>query len=153
MCDTSGMTRKPEIPPDLAAEMTPAVRQIVDALLERLAQLEDRLQQSPQNSPRLNRSSPNINGTAGPANVAAPRPARSCRPVCRIINRGPRLVEFVALLMSDFRQSKRRVSVFCESVLNTPMSPGLVVNLQNLATSRCVRSTINSLPRFRRSLR
>jgi transposase len=48
---------------------------------------------------------------------------------------GPRLVAFVALLMAHFRQSKRRVSLFCESVLNTPCSPGLVVKLQNRATA------------------
>lgn len=48
---------------------------------------------------------------------------------------GPRLVAFVALLMAHFRQSKRRVSLFCETVLNTPMSPGLVVKLQKQATA------------------
>ncbi len=47
---------------------------------------------------------------------------------------GPRLITFVALLMAHFRQSKRRVSLFCESVLNTPCSPGLAVKLQNRAT-------------------
>jgi transposase len=44
-------------------------------------------------------------------------------------------VAFVALLMAHFRQSKRRVSLFCESVLNTPCSPGLAVKLQNRATA------------------
>ena len=48
---------------------------------------------------------------------------------------GPRLVAFVALLMASFRQSKRRVSLFCETVLNTPCSPGLAVKLQNQATA------------------
>jgi len=47
---------------------------------------------------------------------------------------GPRLVAFVALLMAYFRQSKRRVSLFCETVLHTPCSAGLVVKLQNKAT-------------------
>lgn len=47
---------------------------------------------------------------------------------------GPRLVAFVALLMAYFRQSKRRVNLFCETVLNMPCSPGLAVKLQNLAT-------------------
>jgi transposase len=42
---------------------------------------------------------------------------------------GPRLV---ALLMVSFRQSKRRVSPFCESVLNIPCSPRVVVKSQNL---------------------
>jgi transposase len=48
---------------------------------------------------------------------------------------GPRLVAFVALLMAHFRQSKRRVTLFCESVLNTPCSTGLVVKMQNQATT------------------
>lgn len=48
---------------------------------------------------------------------------------------GPRLTAFVALLMAHFRQSKRRVSLFCESVLNIPCSPGLVIKLQKHATA------------------
>ena len=48
---------------------------------------------------------------------------------------GPRLVAFVALLMAHFRQSKRRVTLFCESVLNTPCSTGLAVKMQNQATA------------------
>ena len=48
---------------------------------------------------------------------------------------GPRLVAFTALLMGCFRQSKRRVALFCETVLNIPCSSGLVVKLQNRATA------------------
>jgi transposase len=48
---------------------------------------------------------------------------------------GPRLVAFVALLMGCFRQSKRRVALFLEQVLNQPCSPGWVVKLQNQATA------------------
>ena len=48
---------------------------------------------------------------------------------------GPRLISFVALLMAHFRQSKRRVSLFCETVLNTPLSTGLVIKLQTQATA------------------
>jgi transposase len=48
---------------------------------------------------------------------------------------GPGLVALVALLMGNFRQSKRRVATFLEQVLNQPCSPGWVVKLQNLATS------------------
>lgn len=44
------MTRMSEIPPELAAEMTPAVRAFVESLLERISQLEDRLKKTPQNS-------------------------------------------------------------------------------------------------------
>lgn len=47
---------------------------------------------------------------------------------------GPRLTAFVVLLMACFRQSKRRVGLFCESVLNIPVSAGLAVKLQNRAT-------------------
>jgi transposase len=47
---------------------------------------------------------------------------------------GPRLVALVALLMGCFRQSKRRVALFLESVLNQPCSPGWVVKLQLQAT-------------------
>jgi transposase len=48
---------------------------------------------------------------------------------------GPRLTAFVALLMAHFRQSKRRVGLFCESVLNIPCSAGLAVKLQGRATA------------------
>lgn len=47
---------------------------------------------------------------------------------------GPRLVALTALLMGCFRQSKRRVALFMESVLNQPCSPGWVVKLQEQAT-------------------
>lgn len=47
---------------------------------------------------------------------------------------GPGLIACVAVLMADFRQSKRRTAEFVTTVLNTPCSPGLVVKLQQLAT-------------------
>jgi transposase len=46
---------------------------------------------------------------------------------------GPRLVALTALLMGCFKQSKRRVALFLEQVLNQPCSPGWVVKLQNQA--------------------
>lgn len=48
---------------------------------------------------------------------------------------GPRLVALTALLMGCFKQSKRRVALFLEQVLNQPCSPGWVVKLQNQATA------------------
>ena len=48
---------------------------------------------------------------------------------------GPRLVAFVALLMVCFRLSKRRVSLFCEMVLNVPLCPGTIIKLQSIATA------------------
>jgi transposase len=48
---------------------------------------------------------------------------------------GPRLVAFVALLMGCFKQSKRRVALFLEQVLNQPCSPGWVVKLQDQTTA------------------
>jgi len=48
---------------------------------------------------------------------------------------GPRLVALTALLMGCFKQSKRRVALFLEQVLNQPCSPGWVVKLQNRATA------------------
>lgn len=48
---------------------------------------------------------------------------------------GPRLVALVALLMGCFKQSKRRVALFLEQVLNQPCSPSWVVKLQNQATA------------------
>lgn len=47
---------------------------------------------------------------------------------------GPRLTALVGLLMALFRQSKRRVSLFCETALGVSVSPGLVIKLQNLVT-------------------
>lgn len=57
---------------------------------------------------------------------------------------GPRLVAFVALLMAYFRQSKRRVSLFCETVLHTPCSTGLTIKLQNQTTD-AMRPTYEEL--------
>jgi transposase len=48
---------------------------------------------------------------------------------------GPRLVALTALLMGCFKQSKRRVALFLEQVLNQRCSPGWVVKLQNQATT------------------
>lgn len=47
---------------------------------------------------------------------------------------GPRLIALAALLMGCFKQSKRRVALFLEQVLNQPCSPRWVVKLQNQAT-------------------
>ena len=51
---------------------------------------------------------------------------------------GPRLVALVALLMGCFKQSKRRVALFLEQVLDQPCSPGWVVKLQNRATAALI---------------
>lgn len=59
---------------------------------------------------------------------------------------GPRLIALTALLMGAFRQSKRRVAVFLEQVLNQPCSPGWVVKLQNTATA-ALRPTYDELAR------
>jgi transposase len=48
---------------------------------------------------------------------------------------GPRLIALTALLMGCFRQSKRRVALFMEQILNQPCSTGWVVKLQNQATA------------------
>jgi transposase len=48
---------------------------------------------------------------------------------------GPNLVAFVATLMGCFRQSKRRVAMFLEMVLQQPCSPSWVVKLQTQATA------------------
>jgi transposase len=48
---------------------------------------------------------------------------------------GPRLVALTALLMGCFKQSRRRVALFLEQVLNQPCSPGWVVKLQDQATA------------------
>ena len=44
------MDRKADIPDELAAEMTPAVRVFVETLLNRITELERRLGQNPTNS-------------------------------------------------------------------------------------------------------
>ncbi len=43
---------------------------------------------------------------------------------------GPRLIALTALLMGCFKQSKRRVAMFLEQILNQPCSPSWVVKLQ-----------------------
>lgn len=62
---------------------------------------------------------------------------------------GPRLAAFVALLMAYFRQSKRRVGLFCETVLSTPCSAGLAIKLQNQAAAAlepCSHELAEALP-------
>jgi transposase len=46
---------------------------------------------------------------------------------------GPRLIAFSGLLMSCFRQSKRRAALFLSMILDQPARPGWMVSLQNLA--------------------
>jgi transposase len=48
---------------------------------------------------------------------------------------GPKLIAFVALLMACFRQSKRRTSLFVESIFGIPCCPSLTVKHQNIATA------------------
>lgn len=57
---------------------------------------------------------------------------------------GMRLVSLATMLMVVFRQSKRRVSLFCETALGVKVSPGLVVKWQTLATS-ATRSAYDEL--------
>lgn len=62
---------------------------------------------------------------------------------------GPRLTAFVTLLMASFRQSKRRVAWFLETLLGVPCSPGLVVKLQKVATAAvrpCYAELVEALP-------
>src|SRR5690348_2465512 len=46
---------------------------------------------------------------------------------------GARLIAFSGLLMSCFRQSKRRAALFLSMILNQPACPGWMVSLQRLA--------------------
>jgi transposase len=46
---------------------------------------------------------------------------------------GPRLIAFSGLLLSCFRQSKRRAALFLSMILHQPASPGWMVSLQKLA--------------------
>lgn len=216
------MARMSEIPPELADEMTPAVRAFVESLLGRIAELEARLGMTPQNS-SLPPSSQHPHARPAPPKLkskrkrggqpghqkheralvpreqvdetvvikptacrrcgqrlvgADPEPWRhqvwelpeiaptiteyqrhrlSC-PCCGTSTcaelpsgvpehqSGPRLTAFTALLMGCFRQSKRRVALFCESVLNIPCSTGLVVKLQNRATE-ALRGAYDELAR------
>lgn len=48
---------------------------------------------------------------------------------------GPRLVALTALLMANFRCSKRKAAAFLQGVLKIPCSPGWIVKLQNQATA------------------
>ena len=52
---------------------------------------------------------------------------------------GPRLIALTALLMGCFKQSKRRVALFLEQVLQQPCSPGWVIKLQDQATAALTR--------------
>ncbi len=200
-----------QIPDELAAEMTPAVRAFVDALLDRIADLEARLNQTPRNSslppstqhPHAKPALPKAKSGRKPGGQPGhPKSERAlipteqchamipCRPTrCRSCGEslagsdpapwrhqvweipeikplvteyqrqrltcaccgettcgalpdgvphsqaGPRLVAFVALLMGCFKQSKRRVALFLEQILNQPCSPGWVVKLQNQSTA------------------
>lgn len=204
-----------QIPPEVAAEMTPAVRAFVEVLLARIAKLEAEVaewkrKKTPQNSslppssehphakatPETPKSGRKRGGQPGHAKCERPliptgqcdevvveRPVECRRcgsplagddpepirhqvceipeikphvteyqlhrlvcPCCRVSTcaelpqgvpagqSGPRLVAFAALLMACFRQSKRRTSLFLESLLGQPCSTGLTVKLQNIAT-------------------
>jgi transposase len=57
---------------------------------------------------------------------------------------GPQLIALVSLLMGCFRQSKRRVALFLEQVLNQPCSTGWVVKLQYQSTA-ALRASYDAL--------
>lgn len=57
---------------------------------------------------------------------------------------GPRLMAFAVLLMGVFRQSKRRVSLFCDIAFHVKACPGLVIKWQKQATT-ATRSAYNEL--------
>ena len=57
---------------------------------------------------------------------------------------GPRLVALTAILMAEFRCSKRKVAAFLQDVLSIPCSPGWVIKLQNRATE-AMRPAYNEL--------
>lgn len=203
-----------QIPAEVAAEMTPAVRAFVEVLLARIANLEAEVaelkrKKTPQNSslppssehphakaaPETPKSGRKRGGQPGHAkrerplipteecNAVVPQKPDQCRrcssplagddpapirhQVCEIpeikphvteyqLHRlicpgcgvstcaelpegvptgqsGPRLVAFAALLMACFRQSKRRTSLFLESLLGQPCSTGLTVKLADIA--------------------
>jgi transposase len=207
----AGMSRIPE---GVAAEMTPAVRAFVDALLQRIDELEAELKgfrKTPQNSslppsslhphakpqrpksktkrkrggqPGHERHQRKLIPTAEctdmvtlkPTNCRRcgtkltgvdPQPVRHqvwelpeikplvteyqlhrltcecCRETtCGVLpdgvptgQSGPRLIALVTLLMACFRQSKRRTSLFVESLLNMPCCPSLTVKHQHIATA------------------
>jgi transposase len=211
------MPARLQIPDELAAEMTPAVRAFVDVLLHRIAELEAEiatLKKSPRNSslppssehPHAKPTPDKPKSTRRPGGQPGhPKSERTlipveqchemipCRPTrCRACGEtlrgsdpapwrhqvweipeikplvteyqrhrltcagcgettcgelpegvptgqaGPRLVALVVLLMGCFKQSKRRVALFLEQVLNQPCSPGWVVKLQNQATAALV---------------
>ena len=48
---------------------------------------------------------------------------------------GPRLVAFCGVLLSSFKQSKRRAATFLSMILNQPASPGWMVSLQERAAA------------------
>ena len=209
------MTRMSAIPPEIAAEMTPAVRAFVEALLRRMATLEEEVQKrTPQNSslppstqhphakpaaPQAQRKKSRKKRGGQPGHAKHERaliPAEECQQIvplkpqaCRRCRQplagsdpqpwrhqvwdipeikplvteyqrhrlscaccgettcgelppgvptgqaGPRLIALTVLLMGCFKQSKRRVALFLEQVLNQPCSPGWVVKLQNQATA------------------
>jgi transposase len=63
---------------------------------------------------------------------------------------GPRLTAAVALLMAQFRQSKRRVGLLLGTLFHIPCSAGLTVKLQRLATQAlqpCYQGLRQALPR------
>ena len=203
-------SRRLSIPAEIEGEMTPAVRAFVQELLMKLAELEARLNKSPQNSSlppssrhpharppaRKPKSQKNRGGQPGhpkherpllpsgdcdDLQILKPAECRRCgeklsgsdpeplrhqvwelpeikpqvteyqrhRLCCRRCGQrtcaalpagvpagqaGPRLVALVALLMGCFRQSKSRVALFLEQVLDQPCSTGWVVKLQHQAT-------------------
>jgi len=62
---------------------------------------------------------------------------------------GPRLVAMMTVMMAQFRQSKRRVALFFETVCNIPCSTGWIVKMQNLgqqALQPCYDELTDALP-------
>ena len=118
---------------EMIARQPPEAQAIIRLLLTKIAELEARLNMTPRNSSRPPSTEYQLHRLTCPCCRQSTCAELPLGVPCS--QAGPRLVALTALLMGCFKQSKRRVALFLEQVLNQPCSPGWVVKLQNQATA------------------
>ena len=150
------------IPPKLDAEMTPAVRAFVQALLTRIAALEARVEELQRQAKGKTPQNSSLPPSTQHPHAKPPRKkgkSKRHRLVCRCSGEtscaelpagvpqgqsGPRLMAFTALLMAYYRQSKRRTAEFLSTLLGQPCCASLTVKIQKQVTA-AVRPSYEAL--------
>ena len=117
--DITCMTRMSDIPPELLAEMTPAVRAFVESLLVQMAEMQARMQaEIDELKAQVKKLTPKNSSVPPSTQHPHARPAAKPKPKSKKKHGGQN---------GHFRQSKRRAAMFLTDLLNMPCCPAALL--------------------------